>query len=243
MACSGSHCSNHGTGTTTCSGHRASCSTNRTLSVSGEFASTSGRILASDVNNLRESIRAEVARYNLHRSFTNISQRQGSGYTAGATLIDNSHINDFELMAQQVNNVNEPVGTNYAVLTDPADFNTAANQYQAGAPISVTHWTTIRDKYNTMRTDCICNSDCSCNLVCACHNDCGCNYSDERLKENIEFIEVKNGLNIYSWNYIWNSAKRYTGVMAQEIIKSKYASAVKTDKNGYYMVDYNQLPV
>jgi len=188
MACSGANCNQHGTGTTTCSGHRASCSTNRTLGVSGEFASTSGRILASDVNNLRENIRAEVARYNLHRSF-NVADRQPGGYTAGATLIDNGHINDFELMAQQVNNVNEPVGTNYAVLTDPADFNTAANQYQAGAPISVTHWTTIRDKYNTMRTDCICNADCSCNLVCACHNDCGCNYSsDSRLKQKVKYF-------------------------------------------------------
>jgi len=189
MACTGAHCQEHGTGTTTCSGHRASCSTNRALSVSGEFASTSGRILASDINNLRQSIRDEVARYNLHRSFTNISQRQGTAYTAGVTLIDNSHINDFESMAQEVNNVNEPVGTNFGVLTDPADFNTAANSYNAGTNINVTHWNTIRNKYDTMRTDCICNSDCSCNLVCSCHNDCGCNYaSDSRLKQKVKYF-------------------------------------------------------
>lgn len=170
------HCSVNNTGTTDCAGHRASCSTNRPLSISAEFASTTGRILASDINNLRENIRAEVARYNLHRSFS-VAERQASGYTSGVTLIGSGQINDFELMAQQVNNVNEPVGTNYGVLTDPADFTTASNQYIATEQIRVTHWTAIQDKYNTMRTDCICNADCACNAVCNCHNDCSCNYA------------------------------------------------------------------
>jgi hypothetical protein len=55
-----------------------------------------------------------------------------------------------------------------------------------GAVIQETDWGTgIKDKYNAIRQDCICNSDCACNNVCACHNDCGCNYSDERLKTDI----------------------------------------------------------
>jgi hypothetical protein len=200
------------------------------------------RILASDVNALRENIRAEVARYNLHRSFM-VADRQQTAVVAGSTVISTNQINDFELMAQQVNNVNEPVGTTPAVLSDPADFTTAANSYSQGAIIAGSHWATLIDKYNVMRTDCICNSDCACNAVCNCHNNCDCNYSDERLKENIEFVESKNGLNIYSWNYIWDSATRHIGVMAQEMLKSPYAGAVKTDKNGYYMVDYKQIPI
>jgi hypothetical protein len=160
-------------------------------------------------------------------------------------------------MAQQVNNVNEPFVPNTqppapspgvndpgpAPLSDPADATTAPNSYGDGARIDFTHWNALNDKYNIMRTDCICNADCACNLVCSCHNNCGCNYSDERLKENIEFVKVKNGLNIYTWNYIWNKTKRYSGVMAHEILKTKYASAVSEDSQGFYMVNYSKLPL
>lgn len=49
------------------------------------------------------------------------------------------------------------------------------------------HWYWLLETYNQMRTNCICNSDCACNIVCVCHNNCGCNYSDERLKKEIEY--------------------------------------------------------
>lgn len=238
MACSGSHCSNHGTGTSSCSGHRASCSTNRQVG----FASlvTNGLIRADDVNTLKNSIRAEVARYNQHRSF-GVADRQASNY-GSTTRIDNSHINDMELMAQQVNNVNEPVGTSFANLTDPADDTTAANSYAGGAKIDFAHWNTLLAKYNTMRQDCICNSDCACNLVCSCHNDCGCNYSDERLKENIQLVKNKNGINWYSFNYVWDKVTTHIGVMAQEILQTEHASAVSVDRSGFYKVNYNKIP-
>ena len=35
----------------------------------------------------------------------------------------------------------------------------------------------------------------------------------------------------------------YIGVMAQELLGTKYESALNTDSNGYYFVDYSQLPV
>jgi hypothetical protein len=63
------------------------------------------------------------------------------------------------------------------------------------------------------------------------------------LKENIQFIEVKNGLNIYSWNYIWDAVTRHTGVIAQELVGTVYQDALRTDKNGYYMVDYSKLAI
>lgn len=220
MACSGSHCTNHGTGTTTCASHRGTCDTNRPLSVSGEFASTSGRIRADDINNLRNNIRAELARWD--DKYGPYSYYQSTAYVANETIVDNNHINELDNMVAQI------IG-NWTTYAD-------------GVNMGWNHWNNLRDRYNVMRTACICNSDCACNNVCACHNDCGCNYSDERLKENIEFVETKHGLNWYSFTYLWDKATRVVGVMAQEILMTQYASAVTTDGNGYYMVDYNKLP-
>lgn len=243
MACSGSHCTSHGTGTTTCAGHRAACSTNRAIdsSLSGDFVA-GGKITDEDVNVLRTNIRNELDRYKTHRSFTSISTTQPTAHTSDTT-VDNTHINDLSTMVQRATNVREPVGTDYNVLTDPADATTAATTYEEGTIVSKTHWDTLKTKYDTMRQDCICNSDCSCNLVCSCHNNCGCNYSDERLKENIKFLGTKAGLNIYSWTYLWDKATTYVGVIAQELIGTKHEHALATDSKGYYMVNYNKLPI
>jgi hypothetical protein len=67
-------------------------------------------------------------------------------------------------------------------------------------------------------------------------------FSDIRLKENIQKIGQINGLNIYSYNYL-NSKISYTGVMAQELIGTKYESAVRTHPSGFYQVDYSKIPV
>ena len=88
---------------------------------------------------------------------------------------------------------------------------------------------------------CTCNCNyctCNCNYSCTCN----CNYSDRRLKMNIDFIGIKNGLKMYSFNYIWNKTK-LIGVMAQDLLHTKYESALSKDKNGFYMVDYSQLPI
>lgn len=97
--------------------------------------------------------------------------------------------------------------------------------------------------------ECICNVNyCSCNCnYCTCNCNygctCNCNYSDIRLKTNIEFLFNRNGLNFYSFNYIWDLSKKIIGVMAQELLETKYFSAVKTDKKGFYIVDYSKLPI
>jgi hypothetical protein len=67
------------------------------------------------------------------------------------------------------------------------------------------------------------------------------NYSDIRLKENIQKIGQIDGLNIYNFNYL-NSTTRQTGVMAQELLGTKYQSAVSIDANGFYKVDYSLIP-
>lgn len=68
-------------------------------------------------------------------------------------------------------------------------------------------------------------------------------FSDERLKENIEYVGNKDGVNIYDFEYKDKSMgnKRYRGVMAQEII-NLYPKAVSMFK-GFFKVDYSQLPV
>lgn len=89
---------------------------------------------------------------------------------------------------------------------------------------------------------CTCNCDyctCNCNFGCTCN----CNYSDIRLKENVEYVEMKNGLKLYSFNYIWDKVTKHVGVMAQDLLGTQYEKALQKDKNGYYMVDYSMLPI
>ena len=103
---------------------------------------------------------------------------------------------------------------------------------------------------NTAATVCICNCNyCTCNCnYCTCNCNyactCNCNYSsDERLKENIKLIDTKEDLNVYSFTYLWDKSKTFVGVMAQELLGTRYSSAIGTDTNGYYYVDYSQLPI
>jgi len=70
--------------------------------------------------------------------------------------------------------------------------------------------------------------------------------SDERLKENIEYVgKSSDGHNIYTWD--WNDKAKELGidnptkgVIAQEVIKYM-PEAVSKDANGYYMVNYGAL--
>jgi len=63
--------------------------------------------------------------------------------------------------------------------------------------------------------------------------------SDRRLKQNIVPVgQSPSGINIYQFNYLWDSHNTYQGVMAQEV---PYAS-VMSDA-GYYLVDYSKVDV
>lgn len=247
MACAGVYCQENSTGTTTCANHRGACSTNRPLASSTEFAIASGRVTAADIEDLRSKINDELSRYKQHfwgggvYPFGGISNLQTTPYNT-STNISAAHINELEAMVQQTNNVQEPIGSTPASYSDPADATTPSNSYGVGATIEAIHWATLRDKYNIMRQDCICNSDCTCNAVCSCHNDCGCNYSDDRLKQNIQYMDTVEGINIYSYNYIWDKTVKYIGVLASEILSSKYADAVEQDEQGFYKVHYDKLP-
>lgn len=66
--------------------------------------------------------------------------------------------------------------------------------------------------------------------------------SDAELKTNIKMINIIEGIKLYQFNYLWDTATTYIGVMAQDLLGTKYETAVSMDK-GYYMVDYSMLPV
>ena len=229
MACNGVHTQDLSTGTTTCSNHRAECPTNRPFASSADFGVQGGLIRASDIELLRQNIRAELETYNLHANY-DFPLYQATAIASGAA-IDNTEINNLEQMAFEGN------GASGGVQPQPAQAS-----YADASLIDDLNWNSLLQKYNYLRQDCVCNSDCSCNAVCACHNDCGCHYSDQRLKENIQLVGQRNGLNIYTFNYIWDQTTEYVGVIAQEILKTSYAKAVVQTSSGYYMVNYKKLP-
>lgn len=102
---------------------------------------------------------------------------------------------------------------------------------------------------NSASAQCVCNCNyCTCNCnYCTCNCNyactCNCNYSDKRLKTNIMFSHMVDKLSIYKFSYIWNTKKTYVGVMAQDLLGTKYEDAVIKDKFGIYMVDYSKLPI
>jgi len=125
---------------------------------------------------------------------------------------------------------------------------TGISSVSVGATIFAATYNSLNTKITNASTVCVCNCNycaCNCNYcTCDCNYSCtcNCNYSDERLKEEIKILKTVHGLNLYTWKYIWNKTK-YVGVLAQELIGTKYESALTQDENGYYMVDYSVLPV
>ena len=67
--------------------------------------------------------------------------------------------------------------------------------------------------------------------------------SDIRLKTNIQPLDVVEGLQTYMWNYTNGIDGTFSGVMAQDLLGTKYEDALLVDDAGYYMVDYSKLPV
>ncbi len=74
---------------------------------------------------------------------------------------------------------------------------------------------------------------------CRCSGGrCYC-WSDRRLKRNIHKIgQLENGLNVYTFNYIWDSALT-VGVMADEVRKVKPEAVINI--NGFDLVDYSKI--
>ncbi len=60
-------------------------------------------------------------------------------------------------------------------------------------------------------------------------------FSDRRLKENIQFVEMRNGNRWYTWD--WPTGGKGEGVMADEVSPDCVVETV----TGYRMVDYERL--
>lgn len=234
MACSSGHCSYNNTGTTTCSYHKG---TNwaSPVGLSGNFQQ-GGLVTASDVTTLLYYVNDALNNYNnwLTTYGYPALNRAGYGMTTGS-IINSADLNNSENVAAA------GLATTFGGYDSAPG--TPAYNVSSGAIIRFSDWQDLYNKYSTLVADCICNSNCSCNAVCVCNNDCGCNYSDIRLKENIQYIETRGDLKLYSFTYVWDSVTKYIGVIAQDLLGTKYADAVSQDTNGYYMVNYSKLPI
>lgn len=67
-------------------------------------------------------------------------------------------------------------------------------------------------------------------------------FSDKRTKTNIVKVATIGDINIYKFNYIWDIDTQQYGVIAQELLGTKYESVVFVDEEtGLYKVDYEKL--
>jgi hypothetical protein len=67
-------------------------------------------------------------------------------------------------------------------------------------------------------------------------------FSDRRVKNNIVKVATIGDVNVYKFNYIWDKDTEEYGVIAQELLGTKYESAVFVDaETGLYKVDYEKL--
>jgi hypothetical protein len=67
-------------------------------------------------------------------------------------------------------------------------------------------------------------------------------FSDSRLKTDIVKVGQVEDINIYKFKFIYDKSKTQIGVIAQELLNTKYADCVSTDEStGFYVVNYNIL--
>jgi hypothetical protein len=188
------------------------------------------------------------------------SVAMGSAYNgawSGSNSGDGRYVASYTPIYDSYGNFTGSYTTNYASpMPDPAAttwysgaVNAPIGDIAAGTTITAAAINTIIDGITATAAACTCNCNyCTCNCnYCTCNCNysctCNCNYSDERLKENIEYVRTEHGINLYSWNYLWDKTTSYVGVLAQEILDTDHAAAISTDANGYFMVDYSKLPV
>jgi len=152
--CTPSHCTSNCT-TDSCSYNRASCASNRVVALSN---ATAGNIInASDLELLRANTINEIARWNQNGNY-NFSTTATAGIAVGDTV----YANDFNKLIVDLN------GTGHG----------STGAVSAGSIVYASKLASdMLALYNSLRTDCICNSDCGGHSVCTCHGNCGCNYA------------------------------------------------------------------
>lgn len=98
--------------------------------------------------------------------------------------------------------------------------------------------------FSVMHNGCWCPSS-FCGNWCYDNTCAGCGggKSDISYKENIKLIgKSPSGINIYEFNYIGEEGL-YEGVIAQELVGTKYENALSLNNDGKYLVNYNQIDV
>lgn len=67
-------------------------------------------------------------------------------------------------------------------------------------------------------------------------------FSDSRLKTDIVKVGQIEDINIYKFKFVYDKSKTQIGVIAQELLNTKYADCVSIDEStGFYVVNYNLL--
>lgn len=230
----------------------ASECTRRGLSApSGSTVSSGTLINSSQINNLKSSI--ESATTKITPTITT-SSSGSTGNLVNGQRSDAIFPNGTEFVATGGVQTWAGPGTTNPAASNPPDVSVPA--FTSGfSGITNPTTTTIKasdinaliNKVKDAGAACLCNCNyCTCNCnYCTCNCNyactCNCNYSDRRLKKNIKFLKNIFGINVYTFNYIWNDEEQI-GVMAQELLKTKYKDCVSVDKKGFYMVDYSKLP-
>ncbi len=228
----------------------ASECTRRGLSApSGSTVSSGTSITSSQINNLKASIERTGAR--TFGLITTSSSGGESVVSSGSQLTQRIFPNGTQFVAfggvelwGGPNTTNPQVDRGPAIsvagfVTGFAGISTT-NNAQLSTRISATDINALIKKVKDAGAVCLCNCNyctCNCNYSCTCN----CNYSDRRLKRNIKYLKNIFGINVYSFSYIWSN-ETFVGVMAQELLKTKYSNAVYMTKNGFYMVNYSELP-
>lgn len=164
MACSGAHCSNHMTG---CNYHRPPCPSNRPLM--GGQPGPGDKILQVHIENLRQSVHAEIALYRSNPNYTWVPVEAVDPAVAGEVINERNMFLELDRMMDRV-----------------LGWGSGGSIPGYGDHITWYNYISVCNEYDVVRTNCICNSDMG-TLVCTCHGDCGCHYSDMRLKKEIQY--------------------------------------------------------
>jgi|APGre2960657373_1045057.scaffolds.fasta_scaffold00189_25 hypothetical protein len=157
--------------------------------------------------------------------------------------------NHFDVRGVQTRAYRQEPSGGYTYFPQAYGYTAGFSGVSLGTYIYAANINSVIDKLIAANNVCVCNCNyCTCNCnYCSCNCNyactCNCNYSDIRLKTDIEQIGIEHGLKVYTWSYIRDLSKRFSGVMAQDLLGTKYESALSVDSNGYYFVNYSQLPV
>ena len=107
--------------------------------------------------------------------------------------------------------------------------------FMGGQPISVNSVTNVFSNFGTQLSTKIASAGTAIGSAFRSF------FSDVRLKSDIELLGAYKDVNIYRYKYVWDKNTTHVGVLAQELLESKYKYVVELDDTGYYKVNYTKL--